>query len=170
MSRRVSQIHDNSLRSVAVRLHNLFSYAVACLPLLIVTASCEEEFGADHCEEPGSSEKCTCPGGRVSARTCDAFNTYGACYCNTTGCGNGEVEAGEQCDDGNLDSGDGCDDNCLIEVQPNGGFGGTPVGPGGFGGTPVGPGGFGGMPVGPGGFGGFGGAGGAGGIGGAGGN
>ncbi|HEY0481676.1 MAG TPA: DUF4215 domain-containing protein [Kofleriaceae bacterium] len=31
-------------------------------------------------------------------------------------CGNGTVEAGEQCDDGNTRSGDGCSSRCLTEV------------------------------------------------------
>jgi uncharacterized protein (TIGR03382 family) len=30
-------------------------------------------------------------------------------------CGNGEVEAGEECDDGDLTNGDGCDDTCTVE-------------------------------------------------------
>jgi hypothetical protein len=34
-------------------------------------------------------------------------------------CGNGVVEAGEQCDDGNVDNGDGCDENCDIESGAN---------------------------------------------------
>jgi len=33
-------------------------------------------------------------------------------------CGNGAVEAGEQCDDGNTASGDGCSATCRIEVRP----------------------------------------------------
>jgi|GEM_PF-2893183 len=33
-------------------------------------------------------------------------------------CGNGLVEASEQCDDGNVLSGDGCDASCSIEVVP----------------------------------------------------
>ena len=34
---------------------------------------------------------------------------------NPAVCGNGTVEAGEQCDDGNTADGDGCDSNCQIE-------------------------------------------------------
>ncbi|HEX3759016.1 MAG TPA: TonB family protein [Kofleriaceae bacterium] len=33
-------------------------------------------------------------------------------------CGNGSVEAGEQCDDGNTASGDGCSATCRIEIKP----------------------------------------------------
>jgi cysteine-rich repeat protein len=32
-----------------------------------------------------------------------------------TGCGNGTLEAGEECDDGNSDDGDGCSSSCQIE-------------------------------------------------------
>jgi cysteine-rich repeat protein len=33
-------------------------------------------------------------------------------------CGNGSLEAGEQCDDGNTLDGDGCSPTCRIEVKP----------------------------------------------------
>ncbi|MEQ9502633.1 MAG: DVUA0089 family protein [Deltaproteobacteria bacterium] len=33
------------------------------------------------------------------------------------GCGNGAVDAGEQCDDGNTTPGDGCDASCMYEVD-----------------------------------------------------
>jgi cysteine-rich repeat protein len=33
-------------------------------------------------------------------------------------CGDGHVDAGEECDDGNTDNGDGCSANCQIEEQP----------------------------------------------------
>lgn len=35
-----------------------------------------------------------------------------------TVCGNGIVEAGEQCDDGNTTNGDGCSSTCQLENQP----------------------------------------------------
>ena len=35
-------------------------------------------------------------------------------------CGNGIVEAGEQCDDGNQANGDGCGDGCFLEQCGNG--------------------------------------------------
>jgi cysteine-rich repeat protein len=34
---------------------------------------------------------------------------------NAPGCGNGQLEAGEQCDDENLSDGDGCRADCLVE-------------------------------------------------------
>ncbi len=37
-----------------------------------------------------------------------------------TSCGNGTVEAGEQCDDGNRIDGDGCDSNCTLTACGNG--------------------------------------------------
>ena len=33
------------------------------------------------------------------------------------GCGNGQLDAGEQCDDGNVQAGDGCDATCRIEYE-----------------------------------------------------
>jgi cysteine-rich repeat protein len=35
-------------------------------------------------------------------------------HCVAAGCGNGELEAGEECDDGNPDDGDGCDADCTF--------------------------------------------------------
>ena len=45
-------------------------------------------------------------------------------------CGNGVVEAGEQCDDGNIVSGDGCSSSCISEgANGNGNGGGSwPIG------------------------------------------
>jgi len=39
---------------------------------------------------------------------------------NPVGCGNGALDAGEQCDDGNTASGDGCDANCTTTSCGNG--------------------------------------------------
>src|ERR1700754_4698761 len=36
-----------------------------------------------------------------------------------TACGNGKVEAGEQCDDGNAVDGDGCEKNCTSPACGN---------------------------------------------------
>jgi len=36
----------------------------------------------------------------------------------TAGCGNGNVEAGEECDDGNALGGDGCSATCMLEPTP----------------------------------------------------
>jgi cysteine-rich repeat protein len=37
--------------------------------------------------------------------------------CPTPVCGNGKLEAGEQCDDGNTKNGDGCSASCMIETS-----------------------------------------------------
>ncbi len=42
---------------------------------------------------------------------CDGFTDESACPV----CGNGAVDAGEQCDDGNLADGDGCSSSCQLE-------------------------------------------------------
>ena len=41
-------------------------------------------------------------------------------------CGNGVVEAGEQCDDGNRSNGDGCDAECQTETPQDQDHGDTP--------------------------------------------
>ena len=43
-----------------------------------------------------------------------------SCLTPAGDCGNGVVEAGEQCDDGNLVAGDGCSASCRLEVCGNG--------------------------------------------------
>jgi cysteine-rich repeat protein len=52
----------------------------------------------------------------VAGTVCPAgiCNGSGQCIPNPV-CGNGIVEAGEQCDDGNNDAGDGCAPNCIVE-------------------------------------------------------
>ena len=42
-------------------------------------------------------------------------NTF---FFDNTGCGNGELDAGEACDDGNTANGDGCSATCQLEVTP----------------------------------------------------
>ncbi len=37
-------------------------------------------------------------------------------FCDSLSCGNGKVDAFEECDDGNIDAGDGCTPNCQVEV------------------------------------------------------
>lgn len=51
---------------------------------------------------------------------CDAVLTDGNCFEPDPVCGNGVVEADEQCDDGGLVNLDGCDSNCVFEVCGNG--------------------------------------------------
>lgn len=41
-------------------------------------------------------------------------------FCDSLTCGNGKVDAFEECDDGNLDPGDGCSANCQGEVVAGG--------------------------------------------------
>ena len=75
-----------------------------------------------HCE-PGE----TCDGPDVGGTTCvDRGFSGGTLLCNATcdgfdesqcnSCGDGVVDAGEDCDDGNNVAGDGCDPNCQPEL------------------------------------------------------
>jgi TonB family protein len=70
--------------------------------------------------EPGNQD----PGPGSGAGSGDPQAT-GTCTENCSGgppaepvCGNGSVEAGEQCDDGNTRAGDGCSPTCRIEPPP----------------------------------------------------
>jgi fibro-slime domain-containing protein len=63
----------------------------------------------------GCSKTCTKePTCRSSSNSCGAgtMSTTGAC---STSCGNGNIEAGEDCDDGNQADGDGCSHDCKVE-------------------------------------------------------
>ncbi len=59
--------------------------------------------------------------GCVAPETCDDGNQIAddACdlECQTTTCGNGVQDQGEECDDGNEIVGDGCGPRCLVEQQ-----------------------------------------------------
>jgi fibro-slime domain-containing protein len=64
----------------------------------------------------GCSKTCTKePTCRTSSGTCSAGGTATTGACSTV-CGNGNVEAGEECDDGNTVSGDGCSSTCKKEA------------------------------------------------------
>ncbi len=60
--------------------------------------------------------QCLRPSDQLSMGTC--FVVYDTDADDTVDCtcGNGTLEAGEECDDGGRADGDGCDSNCLVEV------------------------------------------------------
>ncbi|APR78590.1 Multiple EGF-like-domain protein 3 precursor [Minicystis rosea] len=60
----------------------------------------------DGCVDATKGEACDPPNGSTCSATCTS----------ATVCGNGVLEAGEQCDDGNKLNLDGCDSNCKYEV------------------------------------------------------
>jgi cysteine-rich repeat protein len=43
---------------------------------------------------------------------------YSVEVCRTVACGDGILDATEECDDGNLNNGDGCDQYCNLEIYP----------------------------------------------------
>lgn len=53
----------------------------------------------------------------VSSFSLVACGAYGPGEPPVVNCGNGLVEAGEECDDGNLEVDDGCSDTCIHEGQ-----------------------------------------------------
>lgn len=72
----------------------------------------------------GSAGNCNAACSYADVTVCD-MTSDGCCpsNCNSTNdidctaiCGNGSVEAGEQCDDGNTATGDGCDATCQFEA------------------------------------------------------
>jgi cysteine-rich repeat protein len=62
--------------------------------------------------------------GLADGESCAAASRVGRCdrgVCVATGCGNSDVEPGEQCDDGNAEGGDGCSADCSkIEMCGDG--------------------------------------------------
>ncbi len=73
------------------------------------------------CVTPEQVESCA---GASSLASCTFDDIAGLCFdgiCLEAGCGNGVVEASEQCDDGNQLPGDGCSSDCFSnEVCGNG--------------------------------------------------
>lgn len=80
--------------------------------------------GKETCDT--TSHKCNAGANAANGTACSTESTCtsGDCVCRTgtcvpVGCGNGVVDAGEQCDDGNTVDGDGCDTNCTFSCVDN---------------------------------------------------
>ena len=92
---------------------------------------CPIDCGGDECN-PGATrcqaerlQTCTPRGLWAEAVDCPVERTCvaspgEAAACVALGCGDGEVDEGEQCDDGNAVNGDGCDGNCTRSRCGNG--------------------------------------------------
>ncbi len=72
---------------------------------------------------------------RASLLGAALFAVLSGCPSPTPVCGDGKVEAPEQCDDGNTTSGDGCEADCTTPGTGGGGGGGDDGGAGGGGGV-----------------------------------
>ncbi|MDD5055196.1 MAG: DUF4215 domain-containing protein [Candidatus Peribacteraceae bacterium] len=74
----------------------------------------------DYCDNSGQLREYYCTGDASFATvtsTCQYGCKDGTCLSQPVAvCGNGKVEAEEQCDDGNTVSGDGCSSTCLKEI------------------------------------------------------
>ena len=80
-----------------------------------IPSGCTGPNGLFNGDGTGCSKTCTKePTCRTSSGTCSAGGAGTTTACSTS-CGNGNVEAGEQCDDGNQVDGDGCSSTCQTE-------------------------------------------------------
>lgn len=94
-------------------------YSVTCMEVSGGTDSyCTEwnpSWDLEYYEETDPDNPCA-----FECATNHDWNTEsGSCVARVVAvCGNGEVEADEECDDGNTASGDGCSSDCTIESSP----------------------------------------------------
>jgi cysteine-rich repeat protein len=77
---------------------------------------CEEPNGDWTCssQTSGDGNSCACSGSQAACIFQDISN------CNPEPCGDGTLDAGEQCDDGNNIDGDGCSSTCRTETGGGG--------------------------------------------------
>lgn len=87
-------------------------------------AACSPASDANPCEGSGDlqSSAASCGNGIVEAgEECDEKTPTCTAACHRQpGCGDGKLQDGEECDDGNLVAGDGCDSLCRRETCGNG--------------------------------------------------
>lgn len=85
---------------------NLAKCAACAGGLCNGSGACVASTCGDGCVDAAKGETCDPPSGTTCSATCQSSAV----------CGNGVLEAGEQCDDGNLYNLDGCDSACKYEV------------------------------------------------------
>jgi cysteine-rich repeat protein len=66
-----------------------------------------------------ASESIDCPGGGVCPPGTECRADRAREVCVPVSCGNGTLDAGEDCDDGNTTSGDGCQSTCRVPDRPS---------------------------------------------------
>jgi cysteine-rich repeat protein len=91
--------------------------ALVSLTSVVVACSGDDSGGTAGGCTPNEQVSCACPGGTQGIQSCASDGSaFGACQCGIGGgvnCGNGVVDAGEQCDDGNNVDDDGCSNSCA---------------------------------------------------------
>jgi cysteine-rich repeat protein len=87
-------------------------HGAVCRPIPADPAGCVNLY--IQCVEDAQLDACR---DRIDGDPCTAGERPGICDCGTCipGCGDGVVDAGEECDDGNFSSHDGCSSACLAE-------------------------------------------------------
>jgi cysteine-rich repeat protein len=119
--------------AVAVFAFDSATAALGALPLLTIpVASAPTYYGVDQIALNGAATKLyvsefnavnvydTGTGMRIASITDPSLQGPAGLCAVSSICGNGVLEAGEQCDDGNLVDGDGCDSNCTLPACGNG--------------------------------------------------
>ncbi len=86
-----------------------------CFSLVVMLGACGDDGNKPH-------ENCSTPGDEDGNGLADCADPACASDPSCTGavCGNGVMEAGEDCDDGNTTAGDGCSPTCKLEACGNG--------------------------------------------------
>lgn len=121
---------DSMTQSGRLRARRFQIALVALTVGLYAACGSDDPAGDDGTAEscvPGQQQECSCSNGDTSFQTCNsAGSAYSQCECGATldSCGDGVVDAGEECDDENTDNNDGCSSQCRDEfcgdnvVQP----------------------------------------------------
>lgn len=91
--------------------------------LFVVAAACSDESDTVPGCTPGAQTACACPNGVEGIQVCASDGrSLGECDCGgiPDTCGDGNVDAGEECDDGNTTNDDDCSNACTTPICGDG--------------------------------------------------